>query len=416
MRCRSPLALLACGLVLLPAVLVGCGTAPAVSAPAQGSAPATSSAPPPSPSAGSGDWVQATIDQPSAVTAAASVRPGQFCSPCHPAAASQLFGVAVSPSGLVAVGVQQPPAIAIAFTSTDGRTWRPVAGFAAEEGTAALAVASAGGRTVIVGTRATDAAAWVSTRDGTWERVGEADLTGAAGQAAMTSVVPLGGAWVAGGYADDPARALAAAAIWRSDDGLVWRRVDGRVLRPGRIWGVAARGETVVAVGTAGDSTYGPAAAWRSTDAGATWRRATIAGAGDGAMRGVAATAWGFVAVGANGADDGASVWTSTDGAGWTRVAAQSALTSGDGPLRMLSVATGSGGLVAGGWRADAANGSAVVWRSVDGRSWVQDPWLPTFSGGQIASLVVDGSGAIAVGRTGYPDNNQATAWLAPPP
>ena len=81
------------------------------------------------------------------------------------------------------------------------------------------------------------------------------------------------------------------------------------------MWSVAARGATLVAVGTDGDPTYGPAAAWVSTDG--TWRRAEVASP-DGVMRAVTSTADGFVAVGYATTDDGARVWRSADGTTWT--------------------------------------------------------------------------------------------------
>ena len=63
---------------------------------------------------GPGPWAAADVVQPDVVTQAPSLEPGYQCSPCHPAAASQLFGIAPVPDGFIAVGVQQPPAEAIA--------------------------------------------------------------------------------------------------------------------------------------------------------------------------------------------------------------------------------------------------------------------------------------------------------------
>jgi hypothetical protein len=227
----------------------------------------------------------------------------------------------------------------------------------------------------------------------------------------MTSVTSLAGGFIAGGYRDDPVRAAASAAVWRSRDGLTWQADDGSgMFEGGRIWGVAAHGNTVVAVGTGGDPNYGPAAAWHWTAAEG-WKRARIGPDSAGAMRAVTVTATGFVAVGLNGHDDGALAWTSPDGVAWTAVADQPSFHYFSTPVRMQSVIAGPAGLVAGGWRSDAGNGSAVIWTSADGVGWHVEPWEPSFSGGQVTGVAIAGATVIAVGRTGYPDNNQATIW-----
>ena len=176
---------------------------------------------------------------------------------------------------------------------------------------------------------------------------------------------------------------------------------------------MASRGDVVVAVGTAGDPTYGPAAAW--VRSGGTWRRAEIADPG-GAMHAVAATPDGFVAVGQDADDTAARVWRSSDGTTWKPVADQPALHAISGPIRMLSVAADARGLVAGGWTSDAANGSSAAWSSTDGEHWVQAAWVPAFSGGQMRGRRAHGDSALGVGRSGYPDNNQAAAWIRPGP
>ena len=105
----------------------------------------------PTAATGPGSWASADVVQPDVVTQAPSLEPGYHCSPCHPAAASQLFGIAPAGDGFVAVGVQQPPAEAILLRSHDGVRWEPDAAWAPAEGTAAIAAASDGSRTVVVG-------------------------------------------------------------------------------------------------------------------------------------------------------------------------------------------------------------------------------------------------------------------------
>ena len=415
--------------VALAALLVGCGadvvptsppaataTAPSAAAVSQAapsptaSSAGTSSSPVPS-GAGRVDpdaWAFADVLQPDVVTQAPSLEPGFHCSPCHPAAASQLFGVTGTSSGFLGVGVQQPPAIAVAVATSDGRTWEPVAWDPGER-TTAIAAASLGDDTVVVGSGPTGAAAWV-LRNGAWTPASGDALEGEVGATAMTAVVASGDGFVAGGYRDDPLHAAASAAAWSSRDGLTWKTEGpAAVFAGGRIDGIAAQGDVVVAVGTAGDPTYGPAAAWVRTDG--SWHRASIQDPG-GAMHAVAATADGFVAVGQNADDSGARVWRSTDGTTWAPVADQPAFHALSGPIRMLSLAADGRGLVAGGWTSDAANGSSAAWTSPDGERWDQAAWVPAFSGGQIRGLALTGDSALGVGRSGYPDNNQAAAWI----
>jgi hypothetical protein len=133
----------------------------------------------------------------------------------------------------------------------------------------------------------------------------------------------------------------------------------------------------------------------------------------DGVMRAVTASDDGFVAVGYASEDDGVRVWRSADGVTWTAAEDLSSLGNHSSPIRMLSVAADDRGIVAGGWRADAANGSSAAWTSADGEQWTAAPWRPDFSGGEMTGVALAGDLALGVGRSGYPDNNQAAAWVS---
>ncbi len=407
----------------LVVALGGCGVSPGTTAAsaATSPSPATSLVPviSPSPVATPADaWQQANIQLPSAVMTAPSLEPGYFCDPCHALAEDQLFGVGESPAGFIAVGVQQPPAEAIAFESSDGRDWAPARGFEGATGTTAIAAARNGRLTVIVGSRQSGATAWASTGgSGQWtEAPPQADLLVPYAAGAMTAVAPLGDGFVAGGYRDDPLHDAASAAVWRSTDGLTWHADDADgVFQGGRIWGIATSPGVVVAVGTGGDPNYGPAAAWRWTPA-TGWQTARIEPDAGGAMQAVAATPSGFVAVGLDDHDQGARSWTSPDGLTWTAAPDQPAFHYSQQPVRMQAVAAGPGGLIAGGWRSDAGKGSGVTWTSADGVTWQGPAWQNSFSGGQIRGVAVSGQAAVAVGRTGYPDLNQAAVWVRPIP
>ncbi len=402
--------------VALVVTVAGCGT---ITVPPMSSAPTTTPAPVtlPSPAATAADaWLPVDLAQPSIVTISPSLAPGYFCSPCHAPATGQLFGVGESNGGLIAVGVQQPPAEPVAFQSNDRTHWTSLAGFSGATGSSADAEASNGVRAVIVGLDHSGATAWASD-GGAWTQApSQADLMVPYAAGAMTSVTAFGAGFVAGGYRDDPLHGKAAAAVWRSNDGLAWTADSAPgAFAGGRIWGIAAKGGTLVAVGTNGDPTYGPAAVWRWTEA-TGWQRGSIAPDATGAMLAVAVTASGFVAVGQNGHDDGALAWRSPDGLSWTAAPNQPAFHYFSSPTRMQSVVVGPTGLVAGGWRSDAGNGSAVTWTSKDGVTWIGPTWEPSFSGGQITGLAVSSGGLVAVGRTGYPDNNQAAIWVSATP
>ncbi len=396
--------------------VTACGTVPVAPSAVAPTAPRASAARPSSVPAVAGVWRAVDLTQPSIVTIAPSMKPGSFCSPCHAPATGQLLGVGPSPGGLIAVGVLQPPPQAVAFSSTDGSHWVPLPGFSGATGSSADAEASNGVRAVMVGLDHNGAAAWASA-GGAWTQAPrQADMLVPYAAGAMTSVTAFGDEFVAAGYRDDPLHARASAAVWRSSDGLVWTADGGSgTFGGGRIWGIAAKGGTLVAVGTDGDPNYGPAAAWRWTET-MGWQRGRIGPGTAGAMLGVAATASGFVAVGQNGNDDGALAWTSPDGLVWTAAPDQPAFHYFSMPVRMQAVVAGPTGLVAGGWRSDAGNGSAVTWTSADGLAWNGPVWEPSFSGGQISRLAVGSGGLVAVGRIGYPDNNQAAIWMSAVP
>ncbi len=402
--------------VALVVTVTGCGAVPVTPLPA-GPTITPASAALASPAATAADaWLPVDLPQPSIVTIAPSLDPGYFCSPCHAPATGQLIGVGASSGGLIAVGVQQPPAEPVAFQSNDGTHWAPLPGFSGATGSSADAETSNGARAVIVGLDHSGATAWASD-GGAWTQAPrQTDLLVPYAAGAMTSVAAFGAGFVAGGYRDDPLHGRASAAVWRSNDGLAWHADRGLgTFAGGRIWGIAAKGGTLVAVGTNGDPAYGPAAVWRWTAA-TGWQRGSIAPDAAGAMLAVAVTASGFVAVGQNGHDNGALAWTSPDGLSWTAAPDQPAFHYFSSPIRMQSVVAGRAGLVAGGWRSDAGNGSAVTWASADGVTWSGPAWEPSFSGGQISGLAVSGGGLVAVGRTGYPDNNQAAIWVSAAP
>ncbi|HEX5828948.1 MAG TPA: hypothetical protein VFY23_15595 [Candidatus Limnocylindrales bacterium] len=380
-------------------------------------------------------WSRADIDLPDDVSEIApGSTPGMVCSPCHAEQASLMLAVTATPGGFLAVGVQLPPPSAIAYESTDGRAWVPVPGFAPGDETRALGVASdAAGRVVIVGTAGSSAGAWTRETPGSpWRPVPDQPSlrAPAGGTAEMRAVTAWGDGWVAAGSvgaADGSRRA----AIWWSGDGRAWELVPAAADDPGdaRAFGVAADGGRVVVVGASLADGTGGAITWTATD-GETWTRAEGGVLDTGAMRAVTAMPDGFVAVGVGSADDRAAAWVSADGIAWEAVPDQDALANDGQPIRMLGVtaaggpegtggapgvATGWDGIMAAGWESDAGNGSGVIWRSADGRTWERVPSQASMSGGSLSGVAVTGGTPVVVGTTGSPDNDQASAWFPDP-
>ncbi len=368
----------------------------------------------PAPASLAPGWITADVEQPASLVNGPSTAPGQFCSPCHGASATLMLAVAHTVFGFIAVGYEQPGPHAAVWTSPDARRWTRVTGFPAVEGSAAFAVAADEGRIVVVGSDRSGAVSWASTDGRTWSLApaGPA-LAGPAAATAMVAVVAFGDGFVAAGRSDDPAAGRTAAAVWLSADGLTWQRiVAGDAFAGARVVGLAASGGRLVAVGTAGPE-QAPSLAWTSSD-GRTWTRVADPALAGGVVRAVAAGGPGFVAVGAAAADDRALAWTSPDGATWAAVPDGPAFENGGAAIRMLGVSGSPGGLAAVGWRSDAGNGSAVAWSSSGGRDWRRSPQATSFSGGEMDGVAASGQLTVAVGLTGYPDNDAARVWLNP--
>ena len=208
-------------------IVTGCGTGPVTPLPSAPTTTIASATPASAAPTASDSWLAVDLAQPTSVTVAPSLEPGYRCSPCHAPATGQLLGVGASTGGLIAVGVQQPPAQAVAFSSTDGTHWIPLPEFSGATGSSADAEASNREREVIVGLDHSGATAWASD-GGAWTQAPkQAELLVPNAAGAMTSVTAFDDGFVAGGYRDDPLHAAASAVVWRSTDGLTWHADDG---------------------------------------------------------------------------------------------------------------------------------------------------------------------------------------------
>lgn len=230
-----------------------------------------------------------------------------------------------------------------------------------------------------------DASAVVPAPAYTWTRVDDPDLGGEGSQSINSIRAVRSGLMAVGSDNDRPA-------IWYSDDGLDWTRLEDTTGAFGPEYSaygdesvvgltdVADNGSRMVAVGTdvldrTGVSSpdnpeVSSIAIWYSDD-GTTWTRVPHDDTFSGSGATVSSTGIGFVVVG----DE--AIWTSPDGVVWTR---------SEGPGGAEILATDTGMLLVGGvWSAQLGRIRPAAWYSTDGQSWSaaavetptasDDPW-----------------------------------------
>ncbi len=369
----------------------------------------------PVPSAPTG-WVAARVEQPVSIEGQPTDAPG-FCSPCHPIIGTYIAALIADRGGYLALGQDHPPSHAAAWSSTDAASWRRVTTLPAPEGSSiSAAVATADAGVLAVGTNGRAAAVWSSTDGVAWAME---SLPGPAGDGAtelLAAATRTNGGYLAAGY-QQSAAAVRSATFWRSSNGVAWSRVPAPLpTGSSEVTGLAAGpdGETVVAVGISGDERRGTAAVWQSMDGGGSWQAINGPSLAGGRMLAVVAGGPGFVAVGETTDQTGAVAWTSVDGSIWTQATPQPALANGGLQMVMTAVAAEGHGVVASGWKTDAGNGSAVVWRSANGSAWTRFPQDATFSGAGMAAILAKPR-LLAAGTMGWPDTHAAQVWIAPP-
>jgi len=270
-----------------------------------------------------------------------------------------------------------------------------------------------------------DAAVWTSTDGMSWTRVAPTGTTfGGTDTQAMESVVAIGGGSVAVGY--DYSGGDGDVAVWTSPDGIrvphdeaIFGGAGHQTMRD-----VTMAGVRLVAVGSDGSGGDGDAAVWTSPD-GETWTRvphdeAVFGGAGDQSMGRVTVGGVGLVAVGYDYSDDDldAAVWTSPDGVTWTRVPHDEVIFGGADAQSMLGVAAVGGGVVAVGFDYSGGDGDAAVWSSPDGATWTRMPHNEAIFGSptnqRMADVVVVAGWVVAVGFDYRGGDGDAAVWTSP--
>ena len=291
-------------------------------------------------------------------------------------------------------------------------------------GGAALLVRSAGSQSPVATTQEP-----LSLSARSWARAPHDEAVfGGPGRQRLFSVISGETGLVAVG-SDQPAADLDAA-VWTSSDGIRWSRAphDEFVLGGSddqEMYSVAATSWGFVAVGFDGSGGDADAAAWTSSD-GRTWSRvrhdeAVFGGVGTQEMWAVAANGAQLVAVGLDrhGSEADAAVWTSTDGLNWSRVPHDEAALGGAGFVEMFSVTAGGPGWVAGGHHRIGDDHNAAAWSSPDGIAWQRVPHDAALFGGpaadeDIAVVTQGGPGLVAVGSERADGIFKAAVWISP--
>ena len=353
-------------------------------------------------------------DNPSSSTAWSWVRvPDQIAISGDLGLPARIMAAAAGGPGFVAVG-------STVLASADGITWlRPVAEGAFDvslirERKQIEDVVVGGPGLVAVGSVFEEAgsrpAVWTSVDGESWVRVQHNDAVfGGSEDLTIRRVAQADTGLVAFGTEGDVLAGEFGVASWISPDGISWSRVtlDSDVFGEDVVDGLFAGGPGMVAIGTA---------LWTSSD-GRAWTRfehEAVLGGVDAHLNDVVTTASGLVGVGMDRADGegDAAVWTSTNGATWSRVPHDAAVFGSDGHQLMSEVTAGDFGLLAAG--RDASQ--PLFWVSADGSSWtrIDGPPLPAGESWHVYDLVAGESRVLVYGANSTDFKQEM--WVGFPP
>lgn len=300
--------------------------------------------------------------------------------------------VAVSRAGLVSVGHVEGATgsdddAEVWFSRNAGR-WRSSssASLGGPEDQRLLAVAEFDDRLIAGGREGSDAALWTSTDSGaTWSRSAASLAPGV-----ILDIGRLHSTYVAAGAVGSPTDLLAQdAGVWTSPNGRKWTPVlddDLGGIGGQQIRAIHTAGGRLIAVGFeyGTDGSY-DGAIWTSQD-GSEWSRVDptmLEETGQQLIRGIVGGTRGlpFVAVGCQdalercdlaGQESDAAVWASDDGERWTEVDLEREGLVGPGVQTMYGVSRQGDVFIAfGAHTGKAGDLDGAVWTSTDGRSWV---------------------------------------------
>ena len=260
--------------------------------------------------------------------------------------------IAVGPAGFVAVGEYDYEAIV--FHSPDGFAWSRVDDddFRSGPNTAVWGVTAWGEGYLATGSDGVTVAAWTSADGVEWSRV-DPEVFGDTKSSANSVIAGDFGLIIAGGAG--PSVAEAQGAIWQSDDGLEWNRID--IAEETELGSVHSDpdGDRFLAFGTRG--------IWASTD-GTTWDQvAGLAGISNDRPPPGVGLAWAGDTIVAGGFDMGLSLWLSNDaGLTWARIDQETPAFDGYDPQAVNVTLFGSKIVVVGEGAADYIGTEGAVW------------------------------------------------------
>ncbi len=339
-----------------------------------------------------------------------------------PGQATMADVMALPAGGYVSVGYSPPAWTPLAWTSTDGLTWR-MHEIGPTEFTFPEALATGSdGSVVAVGRSGRRPMAWTTDDGVTWQPHDVSTIGTDGAPERMTTVAAGDGGYVAGGSVG-PELAERHARFWTSPDGSTWEPVpdDAAAFAGAEVRAITRSGDGFVAVGVLGDAQVQTGAvAWTSPD-GFTWERIeSPAFDGGRAVAVVESPVGGLVAVGTTVERREAVAWTSSDGRAWIRTPTEASRlyggsgTNSDGFVQMTDVAVVDRQLIGIGVLQGLQRGIATSWVSRDGVHWDRAISAPIQQQVELYAITAGGPGAIVVGAFGAPDSYVPIVLVSP--
>ncbi|GAA2615810.1 hypothetical protein SMC26_09790 [Actinomadura fulvescens] len=281
----------------------------------------------------------------------------------------RLIDVTSGKSGWLAVGYDQAsPRRPLVATSPDGSAWQ--AAGSQQFGSAALSAVGSGAGYVVAGAEGDSAAVWFSPDLKNWERGKSAGSDGLEGKPGNTrwigGITGAASGYVAVGGVRDKSGNVPA--VWTSADGKSWslqKLPKSGGVTEGHLTRVAANGGSLVATGLAATNQGLRYLGYTSSDGGKTWRESPApTSAPDVTVTSLAATPKGFVATGAKGNQGATEVvsWTSTDGSSWVATSPSGEALTGPGDQQITGQATLKNTLVAVGRSTTPQADQPILW------------------------------------------------------
>jgi hypothetical protein len=307
---------------------------------------------------------------------------------------------------------------AIGWTSTDAEHWSLTTIDATPASLAVTIAAVPCTGSFVAGGRVGRApAVWTSSDATSWQRQKVPTLGNGAEWERITTVLPTPDGFIAGGSVG-PELGDRRARFWSSADGATWVPTpDDPAFAGAEVADILAIDNRFVALGKLGTGQrWSGSIAWISDD-GRTWRRIDSPELAMGIASALApAPGGGLVAVGSDLDEREALVWRSMDGTSWMPSPREDSRLYHGEKIRMTDVTAVRGGLLAVGNYVGVQFGTATSWVSTDAVSWRRAADYAALGQGEMLAVTRGGPGLVAVGSFGAPDNYIPTIWLTAEP